>query len=278
MVSLATIKKILKRLRIQRFAHWLVRVYATLRPHQICKRDGIWYQLDLSELIDYSIFIGGWEKTTIDFLSRTVTSGNCVLEIGANIGAHTLQIAQLVGPTGCIYAFEPTDFAANKLAANIKLNPELAPRIRVRRELVTNSERETPSTTIRSSWKRSESNQQRPPESIQPKAISIDELVEVEGIAKVDLIKIDVDGYDFKVLQGAVNTIKSMNPVIFIELCEYCLNAQGNSIRDIFELLFSAGYEAQLEDGSNITDAQQVLKLVGSDSSVNGIFLKRNPL
>ncbi|MBW7876007.1 MAG: FkbM family methyltransferase [Candidatus Cloacimonetes bacterium] len=276
MFSLATIKKTLKALRLQRVAHWIVKQYAAIRPNQVCRRNGILYQLDLSELIDYSTFIGGWEKSTIDFLSGTVSHGHYVLEVGANVGAHTLQIAQLVGPNGRVYAFEPTDFAANKLMANMKLNPELATRIRLRRELVTNSKLETPTTTIRSSWKREESGHQRPPEVLQPKSISIDELVAEEGIHCVDLIKIDVDGYDYKVLQGAVNTINTMNPVIFIELCEYCLNAQGDSIRDIFELLCGAGYEATLEDGSSITGVEQVLKMVGSDSSVNGIFRKKN--
>ena len=37
------------------------------------------------------------------------------------------------------------------------------------------------------------------------------------------MLKVDVDGYDFKVLRGAAKTIKSFKPIIFIELCEYTL-------------------------------------------------------
>ena len=87
------------------------------------------------------------------------------------------------------------------------------------------------------------------------------------------LIKIDVDGYDYKVLQGAKSTIAQFLPIIFCELCEYTLNEQGDSIKDIYHLLSAMGYITYLEDGSKINDVDRILRLVGDKTSINGVFI-----
>jgi hypothetical protein len=57
--------------------------------------------LDLSEGIDLAIFaFGRFENQTADGVPRVVEPGTIVLDIGANIGAHTLHLARLVGPNG----------------------------------------------------------------------------------------------------------------------------------------------------------------------------------
>src|SRR5688572_20988587 len=72
-------------------------------------RDGIRWQLDLREGIDFSIYLlGSFEPATVRAYRRIVKPGQTVLDIGANIGAHTLPLARLVGPGGRVIAFEPT--------------------------------------------------------------------------------------------------------------------------------------------------------------------------
>src|SRR3984893_15716811 len=93
-------------------------------------RGGINYELDLSQGIDFAIFLGNiYERQTRAALRKLVSPGSLVLDIGANIGAHTLPLAQLVGPNGRVMAFEPTDFAFRKLSRNLGLNPSLAARV-----------------------------------------------------------------------------------------------------------------------------------------------------
>jgi FkbM family methyltransferase len=62
-------------------------------------------------------------------LRKLVSPGTLVLDIGANIGAHTLHLAHLVGPNGRVLAFEPTDYAFRKFSRNLELNPNLASRV-----------------------------------------------------------------------------------------------------------------------------------------------------
>ena len=90
------------------------------------KRKGIYWELDLDEGIDFSIFIFGFfEKETSRALDRLVNKGSVVIDIGANIGAHTLPLARLVGKKGKVYAIEPTKYAYRKLIKNLSLNNDI---------------------------------------------------------------------------------------------------------------------------------------------------------
>src|SRR5258706_11932994 len=98
--------------------------------HEIVVRDGVTYDLDLSQGIDFAIYLGNiYERQTKAALRQLVSPASLVLDIGANIGAHTLHLAQLVGPNGRVIAFEPTDYAFRKLCRNLELNPQLEARV-----------------------------------------------------------------------------------------------------------------------------------------------------
>ena len=267
------IKAILKALRLQGAALRISRLYAETFPTQVITREKIKYKVDLSEVIDFGIFFGGWERGTIDFLRTTIHKGDCIIEVGANVGAHTLLIAKYAGNEGHVFAFEPTEFALKKLRTNIALNPDLK-NITIRTELVTDNLNSLPNLTINSSWKRT--GVQAPTRLVEPKGISIDEFVKTEAMKKLDLLKIDVDGYEFKVLSGARETISNFKPTIFCELCEYTLNAQNDSIRDIFALLNSLGYQSYFENGNQIKAADDVLSIVGTNTSINGVFFHKS--
>ena len=81
----------------------------------VFRRGDIVWELDLSEGIDFAIYLrGGFEPETLREYRRIVRAGFVALDIGANIGSHTLPLAQLVGPSGRVYSFEPTDYAFAK--------------------------------------------------------------------------------------------------------------------------------------------------------------------
>ena len=117
--------KVVKFLKIQKYLFLILKTYGKVFPSNTVSRSGIKYELDLTKLIDISIFFGGWEKTTIQFLKANVKENDVVIEVGANIGAHTLLIGSLVGNGGSVIAVEPTDFALKKLRKNIDLNPHI---------------------------------------------------------------------------------------------------------------------------------------------------------
>jgi len=103
----------------------LYRKYRFLNRNKvvIATRGGIKYQLNLSELIDSSIYYDGcFESKTVAVIDGHVKQGMTVLDIGANIGCHALRLAMLVGQDGEVIAFEPMMVAFTKLQRNVGLN------------------------------------------------------------------------------------------------------------------------------------------------------------
>jgi len=61
-------------------------------------------------------------KVNVRFFRQLVQPGWSILDIGANMGAHTIALARLVGPTGKVLSFEPQRIIFQALCANVALN------------------------------------------------------------------------------------------------------------------------------------------------------------
>ena len=265
-----TAKKVARALGVTAAAGRVAAGCAKVFPHQRCRRGDILWNLDLTRTIDYGIYLGGWEPETIGFLKSNLRSGDVVVEVGANIGAHALPIADIVGASGHVFCFEAAPYALSKLRMNIELNPKLAEVITVVDKLVTNNYDNVPVMNLRSAWKRDGSNELAEPVLV--RSTSIDKFLTEIGAERLDLLKIDVDGYDFKVLSGAEGSIDKFRPVVLIELAEYCLNQQGDSVRDIFQFFDARGYQSFYDDGRPLSGVEEALRVVGTTTSINGWF------
>ncbi|WP_207493419.1 FkbM family methyltransferase [Aridibaculum aurantiacum] len=73
-------------------------------------------------------------------------------------------------------------------------------------------------------------------------AISLDELVEQTGMPQVDLLKIDTDGFDGKVLLGAKNILSQHKPAVIFEWHPILVSKTGNQTHEAFDILASSGY------------------------------------
>ena len=112
--------------------------------------------MDISEGIDLSIFIfGNFEKGLINIIKKLSEKKKFdIIDIGANIGVHTLQFAKEFQNSN-IYAVEPTDFAYNKLVKNVSLNHKLKEKIKYFQYFI--GDQELPKE-IYSSWSLSKSS------------------------------------------------------------------------------------------------------------------------
>lgn len=227
----------------------------------IKKVSGIKYELHLNQLIDSSIYYDGcFEKDTTNAIGKIVKPGMNVFDIGANIGCHLLPMAKMVGKDGHVTAFEPMEWAMKKLKRNVELNDFR--NITIENIGLSDLE-ENKEVTFRTSWTLDKSILPDANHTNHVHFTTIDNYVNSHGVKNIDFIKLDVDGYEFKILSGARNSINNFKPIILMELGDYTLKSVGNSIDDVVGFFASLGYEFYEEKSfSLLKTKEEILKSI----------------
>jgi FkbM family methyltransferase len=199
----------------------------------VVTRRGVRWRLDLGEGIDLTIYLAGaFERSTLRQLERLVGPGMNVIDVGANVGAHALHLARLVGAEGSVTAFEPTAFAVRKLRENLAENPTLSPRVEVRQCFLVAEPGSAVLPAIASSWP---VDGRRPDDDALgsvsmstegAEATTLDSVVEASPRRSIQLIKMDVDGHELEVLRGARRVLKRDRPALVMELAPYVFSRQ----------------------------------------------------
>jgi FkbM family methyltransferase len=268
---------------LAKFAYYVVHALrAILGKSDACqvKKSEINYDLDISQGIDFSIFLlGCFEPKTSRALEKLIRPGFVVIDVGANIGAHTLNIARLVGSTGQVIACEPTDFAFLKLAKNIDLNPHLRSRVTALQCFLGPVAEHKVPKLIYSRWplKGGPDLHQKhlgaKEVTTGAKPTSIDEIVKNLDLKRIDLVKLDVDGFECEVLAGAKSVLWKYKPVFVMELAPYVLNERGCSLKIILDIFSEYRYNLFDENCREKIpfDAEKLENLIGKDAGKNVI-------
>jgi FkbM family methyltransferase len=228
-----------QKIRVARIAHWILRATLWRRlPGEgtlTVRRGGLNWRLDPGEGIDLTLFLfGAFEPSTHRALHREVRPGATVLDIGANIGAHTLFLAHWVGDAGRVVAFEPTDFGVEKIRRNLALNPGLDRRVSIRQRYLADAIDQPAPAAVAASWPVDERPAEDPVMGSRRMTASRagaarldDELTEL-GLGRVDLVKLDIDGNELKALRGGQRLFREDRPVFVMELAPYAFPNRGD--------------------------------------------------
>ncbi|OWV92192.1 SAM-dependent methyltransferase [Rhizobium sp. R635] len=249
------------------------------------RRRGINWSLDLKDGVDFAIYLlGGFEVRTLDRYKELVRDGNIVLDIGANVGSHTLPLAELVGGTGKVISFEPTAHAFGKQKTNISLNPTLAQRIDAHQMMLMASASETMPEAVYSSWPLEvaedlhSEHHGRLMSTQGARLNTLDETLRELGVDKVDFVKLDVDGNELDVLLGARATLEEFKPRIMLELAPYVYGENPTNFDQLLKLLWESGYE--IEDVASESklpeDASKVRAMIAEGGGMNVIAGNKN--
>lgn len=175
---------------------------------------------------------GQFSQGEFDLFTQFVGEGAIVLDVGANIGAHTVPLAQLVGSGGVVVAFEPQPVLHKILCANLVLNS--VPNVLTYGIALGDSE----GTCIFPALDYSQ------PYNFG--GVSMDMVEEGETVPlgrldgfqldRVDFLKLDVEGHESEVLKGAAETIERCRPIMYIE------NDRADKSAELIQNLFDMGY------------------------------------
>jgi len=219
---------------------------------RIVRRNGIRYILDLSEYMEWVIYfsLGVEERSSLfDLVKKDMV----ILDVGTNVGETLLNFARLTGTNGMVYGFEPVNENYEKCRRNISLNAFM--NISVSQKALSDKTETlyfAPSVNNNSGGifmnKENGSNEHS------ASAITLDDFISEKKINRVDLIKIDVEGFEYHVLKGAIQTVSRFRPLLFIEIDEYNLRRQGAGAGMILEVLREHGYQFNKAGGEAVLE------------------------
>jgi FkbM family methyltransferase len=162
-----------------------------------------------------SVFVLGQYAYAHDGQRVTVEPGDVVLDVGGCWGDTALYFASLVGPSGKVYTFEFDPESLEILRANLALNPELADRIEVVEKALWHRSGET-LEIVQAGRCTSVIEGDDGANTARVQTITLDDFVEQTGVDRVSFVKMDVEGAECNVLQGARGSLARFAPKLAI--------------------------------------------------------------
>jgi FkbM family methyltransferase len=222
-------------------------------------KKSILLELHIDDWIQENIyFLGEYENPELQFIQSSLKQGDIFIDIGANIGVHSLFASKLVGKEGHIIAFEPFSKNFKSLSKNISLNKSL----NITKENLAICETDT---FIDLFYNNDESNlgmvsshisQYTTSEKI--KAVSLDSYFNNKFPKKIDFIKIDIEGGEYSALLGMKKILTTFYPKLLIEILENETSTQSNNEHKIVTYLKSIGYEKYfIDDNGTLSSVEK---------------------
>jgi FkbM family methyltransferase len=159
-----------------------------------------------------------WNPTEYATFRRGVSPGGVVLDVGANVGGYAVLFGQWVGPSGRVYAFEPSPLAWRGLVQHVALNA-LEPVVKPVGAAVADHEGTGELIVAGTAGESRLAGTSERSETVPVPIVTIDSFCGRERIQPA-LIKIDVEGAELAVLRGARETIRrgGKSLAVFVEL------------------------------------------------------------
>jgi FkbM family methyltransferase len=175
-----------------------------------------------------------------------------VIDVGVNVGTTILKFAKY-SQGGKVFGFEPDIEMFARAKKNIALNNyknislidkglgSKATRVKLYKVHENNPgmNRVLDSSNLNDDY-----------DFTEIEVIRLDDFVQDNNIEKIDLIKIDVEGYEFNVIQGSIDIIRNMRPIFFIELLDANLKEHNNSAEQLVRFFEDYNYQVFRADNN----------------------------
>ena len=193
---------------------------------------------------------GAWEPLETDFFVSRLKPGSFVVDAGANFGHYALVASGIVGPDGLVVAFEPFPRNFELLRSNISLLPmqnTIAEQAGLAdksgsMDLITDEDNPGGhSFNPNLIWK--------PGAKISVPVYALDDYIEERHVnRRLDVLKSDTQGYEWRLVSGARRTILRDKPVVLCEIAPAALKEIGDSHEELLRFFEEAGYSILMMD------------------------------
>jgi FkbM family methyltransferase len=202
-------------------------------------------RLFLGNDMSRQIYVAGCvEPNEFAFFDHVLEPGMTFLDAGANDGIYTVFAAKRVGDQGTVWAFEPSVREVSRLRHNLEIN-HLTARIfplaladcSGQAELSVGAYEHAGHNTLGEFAYETEMERKDLVE-----VRRLDEILNENPLTRLDIMKIDVEGAELRLLRGAVETLRKYRPVLLFEVSETSLKHQGGSPQELLAFLRAENY------------------------------------
>jgi FkbM family methyltransferase len=224
-----------------------IRLRRRLRPEVALTIDGLRVRIDVRDgVIGYALYMQRtWEPEVGRFIDCLDLASGVAVDVGANIGWHTMTLSRAVGASGRVFAFEPDPHNYALLLANLAANHMT----NVSPQRTAIGERSGECLLCLNPWNFGDHRVVNGKLGTDLKHISVpmttlDSALDAIAPGTIRLIKVDVQGYDLQVLDGMQETLRR-NPavVLLLEVSGALLKESGASGREYVDRLRALGFD-----------------------------------
>ncbi len=196
--------------------------------------------VDMTYPVEREMLVSWYEPDAVAVIDSLVQEGDVCLDLGANVGALTMAIARRVGQSGKVYAFEPGPVTYPRLVHNLEMNPSI-------RQRVVPLQLGVADRAGVLYWQEEEDNRGNASllgmRGSRVDVVSVDEHFDRTALARLDFVKIDVEGMEHEVLVGGRRTLERHRPVIYLETLREFNSTRGFDVGErIEQTLRGMGY------------------------------------
>ncbi len=191
-------------------------------------------------------FFGTYEPELRAILKSVLVPGAVAVDVGANVGWHTLLMSRLVGDGGLVLAAEPNPSIVRCLQSNLRLNRignvTVLPVAIAAASGVAEFWAPAASETASGDGHLVSGGGPDGAVRVQVETRTLDAILHEAGASRLDFIKIDVEGFEWQVLQGALDSLERFRPQVYFEFNEEYSGRGGGSSKAFGAFFTRLGY------------------------------------
>ena len=208
--------------------------------------NGCEVRCDLRQYIDRHIFfVGLHEPVELYLMMQMLRAGQTVVDGGANIGLYSIMMSTAVGEGGSVHAFEPVPVTHAHLVENVGRN-------KLTNVTVSNAALSDQTGVVSLGLASDKTDNvgafgvghHAPASTVDVSTITLDEYAQGHNLARIDFVKLDVEGSELRALHGMSTILERDEPTLLVEVCQETARRAGFVANDILDLLGPFGYRA----------------------------------
>lgn len=238
-------------------------LHANVDCYMEVERKGLTWVLNPFDYVQQNLFwLGEHDRWDTFHVKRLLAPDAVICDIGANFGYYSVTLAEYLKPKGRVFAFEPHPATRDRLERHVAMN-QLGEVVKVMPCALSDAP-----GTLRMTFREDNTGAAHISSegNIEVEVSTLDSFCDLHELSRLDFVKIDVEGFEVRVLRGGEHTLRTLRPKLFVEMLPVQLERTGSSAAELADTLRGYGYSLFVSDRKRLLP---LIALPGESDLVN---------